>query len=374
MRYFLIAGDPSGDSHGAKLIKKIQQEDSEAVFRFFGGDEMEKVAGPPVVHLKDLAFMGFTQLLAYTKLIRQNFRLAKKTISQFNPDCVILIDYAGFNLRMARWVKQRDIKVYYYIPPKVWAWRRGRVKKLRSLTDHVFSVLPFEVPFLSKHKVQVSYVGSPVLEDIKEIRDQHPMQVRKDLELSDKPVIALLPGSREQEIEYMLPVMVAIPDQFPDYQFVVAAHPNFPQSFYESFDPDSKLIVRSGKTQEILRIAQLALVTSGTATLETALHGVPQVVCYRTNMLSFIIARVLIRVKFISLVNLIMGRSVLKELIQNKLNQASLVREMKKLINQEEAAEMTQLAYRELMIRLGDRCASEETARKIVNYLSPQNP
>lgn len=369
MRFLLIAGDPSGDQHGAKLMKALKAQDASSQFLFFGGDAMESVGGPALVHLRELAFMGFSQLLGQVQKIRRNFRMARESMLKYNPDAVILIDYAGFNLRMARWAWQKGYRVFYYIPPKVWAWRSRRVIQLRKYTHRVFCILPFESSFLQKFAVPTEYVGSPVIEDVAPFRDLDREQVRTDLDLDDRPVIALLPGSRKQEISRMLPLMSAIERYFPDYQFVVACHPGFTPDFYKRYLSSGDPKLRFGQTLPILRIARAALVTSGTATLETALMEVPQVVCYKTQVVSYLIARWLIRVRYISLVNLILDKPLVNELIQSQCRMDSVRDQLNRLLAENEYTAEIARGYRELHAHLGDQPASQSTAGLILKEM-----
>jgi len=366
MKYLLIAGDPSGDQHGAKLMLAIKAQDPEAEFRFFGGEKMAAVAGKPVVGLEDLAFMGFTQLLEYTGRIRDNFMKARQTLREYAPDRLILIDYAGFNLRMAKWAYQRGYHVTYYIAPKVWAWRRGRAHKLRKYCHQVLCILPFEVPFLNRYRVNCAYVGSPVLEDVEPFLSIEGAETRASLQLGEQPVLALLPGSRDQEISRILPVMGQMAEQYPKYQTVVAAHDRFSDQYYQEILKNESVRIIRGKTQEILSISRVALVTSGTATLEAAFHGVPQVVCYKTNKLSYFIARLIIKVQYISLVNLILQKSVVSELIQHKFTRESLVRELDGILGDCTRMEGIQRSYMDLIRIVGNHAASERAAQLVV--------
>ena len=368
MKYFLIAGEPSGDQHGSELMKAILKIDSAAEFRFLGGDLMEKVGGNAVIHIHDLAFMGFTQLIVKLLRIRKNFQITRKEILNFNPDVVIPIDYGGFNLRLIPWLKKRNFRTVYYITPKVWAWMPSRAKKLARFTDRSLCVLPFETEFLAKYGVPCDYVGNPVKEYVKPLINANPERVRAELGLNEKPVVALLPGSRKQEIRQILPTMVQMINQFKDYQCVIGGHANFPESFYRDLTGNSQVEIKYGKTLEIVKIAKAALVTSGTATLETGLLGTPQVVCYTSAPFSWLIARIVINVRYISLVNLILGRSCIEELIQFKYTAANLKNSLDKALNdQEYIARMTD-GYREMNEKLGDREASATAAGIVCRF------
>lgn len=327
MKYFLIAGEPSGDQHAAVLMEALASRDKEARFSFLGGDEMESRAGSAVVHIREMAFMGFTQIVAKLGKIRKNFRAAKRGLESFDPDVLILVDYPGFNLRMAKWAKKKGYKVFYYISPKVWAWNKKRVKKLEKFTDHIFSILPFEEDFFKNYRVNFSYVGNPVMEAIEKNVD---LLSEKERLLSKK--IAVLPGSRKQEIERILPMMLSVLDDFPEHRFVIAGMESH-RDLYRKLLPDSDRIeIRYNQMWDVLNNSEASMVTSGTATLETSLMGVPQVVCYITNPISFRIARSLIKVPYISLVNLILDELAVPELIQDNCNRKKIESELRMIL------------------------------------------
>lgn len=328
MKYYIIAGEASGDLHGSNLIKAILQQDPKAHIRFWGGDKMQAVAGTPVKHIRDLAFMGFVEVIKHLGTILSNIRFCKQDIEAFNPDVLILIDYPGFNLRIASWAKQKGIKVAYYISPQIWAWKEGRVKQIRRDVDLMLVILPFEKAFYQKHQVESVYVGHPLSEEI-----QRALQ-KPSKPISTKPIIALLPGSRKQEIRTKLPIMLSVIPHFPEYDFVVAQAPAQDESFYRDIigSQQSRVSLVQGATYDLLRQAQAALVTSGTATLETALLRCPQVVCYKGNPISYHIAKRLIKVKYISLVNLILDKPAVPELIQNDLNTHNLIQHLNLLL------------------------------------------
>lgn len=365
MRYFLIAGEPSGDQHAAKLMRAIHKEDPLAVFSFFGGDQMERAGGRAVVHIRDLAYMGFTQLLRHTRRILRNFTICRNAIVNFRPDVVVAVDYGGFNLRMIRFAKKKGLRVAYYIPPKTWAWRPGRSRILARYCDKVLTILPFEVPFFSKYRIPCEYVGNPVVEDIAPFSRTEIGKIRNTLGLGDSRIIALLPGSRHQEISAMLPVMLDAAGQFRDYQFVIAAHDRFAESWYRQMTGDLPVRIITGKTLEILCVAEAALVTSGTATLEAGLLRVPQVVCYRTARLSFLIARRLIRVRHISLVNLILDRGAVPELIQDGFNPGSATRALRRILEDPLARHRMLQDYDDMILRLGHFRASPRAAAAV---------
>ena len=364
MRYYLLAGEASGDLHGAALIRALKTADPQADFRAWGGDRMEAAGATLVKHYRDLAFMGFVEVVKHLGTILRNIRLAKEDILAYSPDVLILIDYPGFNMRIAKWAKQQGIRVVYYISPQIWAWKEGRVKALRRDVDQMLVILPFEKDFYKKHQMEVAYVGHPL---IGAVAAQKERSVDASLQF-EKPVIALLPGSRAQEIRQKLPIMLSVARHFPNHQFVVAAAPAQPLALYKELVGSLPVKIIAGKTYEILQVAEAALVTSGTATLETALFGVPQIVCYRGNPVSYQLAKRLIKVKYISLVNLILDAPVVPELIQDALNKENLVRELGKLTSPNSAHRAQMLAqYEKLWNLLGSTDASAEAARLIVD-------
>lgn len=371
MRYYIVAGEASGDLHGANLIKALKEEDKHAQFRAWGGDLMSSAMSEPVVkHYRELAFMGFYEVVANLRTIFRNLRYCKEDIAAFKPDALILIDYPGFNLRIANWAKCNNIKVFYYISPQIWAWKASRVHQIARDVTRMFVILPFEKDFYAKYGYDVEFVGHPLLDAIQQ--GEKKPDFRSQQQLNEKPIIALLPGSRRQEIKNILPTMLKVVNDayFSDFQFVIAAAPAIPISFYENFthnNPHVKIVV--GNTYQLLREAQAALVTSGTATLETALFRVPQVVCYRGNALSFAIAKRLVKIKYISLVNLILDSQAVVELIQNDLNVNRLKQELAKIIHPVAIRPM-QLAYEQLIVKLGGGGASSNTARSIFKLLS----
>ncbi len=368
MRYYILAGEASGDLHGAALIRALTTADSQADFRAWGGDRMEAAGATLVKHYRDLAFMGFVEVVKHLGTILRNIRLAKEDILAYRPDVLILIDYPGFNMRIAKWAKTQGIRVVYYISPQIWAWKEGRVKALRRDVDQMLVILPFEKDFYKKHLMDVAYVGHPLIGAVA-AQQQEPVDASLRFE---KPVIALLPGSRAQEIRQKLPLMLSVVRHFPEYQFVVAAAPAQPLSLYESLVEGLPVRIISGKTYALLQVAEAALVTSGTATLETALFGVPQIVCYRGNPISYQLARRLIRVKYISLVNLILDAPVVPELIQADLNEANLVGELKKITDPNSTKRTQMLAqYQKLWDLLGSTDASAAAAQLIVGALKP---
>lgn len=367
MKYYMIAGEASGDLHGANLIKALKALDPQANIRCWGGDLMKKAGGTLVRHYKDLAFMGFAEVLRNIGTILGNIRFCKKDIEAFDPDVIVFIDYSGFNLRIAKWAKKQGYATRYYISPQIWASREGRIKKIKRDIDEMYVILPFEKEFYEeRHKYPVHFVGHPLIDAIADRTtvDAMTFRVKNGLDLT-KPIIALLPGSRRQEVEKMLRVMLAVVDSFPDYQFVIAGAPSLEREFYTPFIKDSSVFFVSGQTYDLLQVSYAALVTSGTATLETALFKVPQVVCYKANWVSYQIARHIITLRYISLVNLIMDREVVKELIQDQLTPEHLKRELTKILAGP-GREAQLRAYDQLEEKLGGEGASTEAARLLV--------
>lgn len=370
MKYYLIAGEASGDLHGSNLMKALQKEDAQAEFRFWGGDLMQAVGGTLVKHYKSLAFMGFIEVLFNLRTIFRNIKLCKNDISSYQPDAIIFIDYPGFNFRIAKWAKQKGFKTHYYISPQLWAWKENRIKAVKRDIDHMYVILPFEKSFYEdKHNYPVHFVGHPLLDAIKTFRPTDFEDFIRQHNLSSKPIIALLPGSRKQEISKMLAVMLSVVDDFPDYQFVIAGAPGQETSFYKQFITHKQVSFIQNKTYELLSLSTAALVTSGTATLETALFKVPEVVCYKGNYISYVIAKQIITLKFISLVNLIMDREVVKELIQGEFNTGALKQELNKILDKTHRKVLFE-DYFELEQALGEVGASQNTAKLIYKELS----
>lgn len=367
MKYYIIAGEASGDLHGSNLMKAIKLKDAEAKFRFWGGDLMAEVAGgKPVKHYRDLAFMGFLEVVMNLKTILGNIKLCKEDIKNYKPDVLVLIDYPGFNLRIAKFAKELGIRVVYYISPQLWAWKEGRVETIKKYVDDMLVILPFEKDFYKKHQVDAHFVGHPLLDAISDLPEIDIENFKTENQLNEKEIIALLPGSRKQEVEKMLEVMLSVRTNFPDYQFVIAGAPSLPKDFYEKYVDEGVHFV-SNKTYDLLRCSKAALVTSGTATLETALLNVPEVVCYRGSKVSYEIAKRLVKhIKYISLVNLIMDKEVVKELIQNELNKENLVAELSKILSGNTREEIL-ANYIILREKLGGKGASEHAATIITS-------
>ncbi len=366
MRYYIIAGEASGDLHGAALIKALRAQDGAAEVRAWGGDKMQAAGATLVKHYRDLAFMGFVEVIKHLGTILRNIDFCKKDIAAFKPDVLVLIDYPGFNLRIAKWAKAEytkasGLRIVYYISPQVWAWKEGRVKDIRRDVDKMLVILPFEEDFFARHDHGVEYVGHPLLDVVGEELAEAPVPL-----FTDKPIIALLPGSRAMEIGKKLPLMLQMVERFPDYQFVVAGAPSQPDSVYNALIGTAPVMLLRNDTYNLLKQARAALVTSGTATLETALFGVPQVVCYKGNPISYFLAKRLVKVPYISLVNLIMGREVVKELIQHAFTESALEAELRALLDDARYREGMLAAYKDLWSKLGGTGASVRAAEAVI--------
>tara|TARA_B100000809_G_scaffold261040_1_gene309131 strand:- start:8406 stop:9518 length:1113 start_codon:yes stop_codon:yes gene_type:complete len=368
MKYYIIAGEASGDLHGSNLMKALYKEDTNADIRFWGGDLMQEVGGTLVSHYKERAFMGFFEVLKNLSKVVGFLKFCKKDIAKYQPDILVFIDNSGFNLRVAKWAKQQGFKTNYYISPQVWASRAARVKDIKRDVDRMFVILPFEKEFYDKHDYKVHFVGHPLIDAIADRKQVDADQFRKEHHLGDKRIIALLPGSRKQEITKMLSVMLSLVDDFKAYEFVIAGAPSQELSFYQEIIGARKVSFINNKTYDLLSISNAALVASGTATLETALFKVPQVVCYKGGNISYQIAKRIITLKFISLVNLIMNKEVVTELIQDDFTKANLKKELTKILD-ENYRDKLFLEYFELEKKLGGKGASEKTAKLITNNL-----
>ncbi len=369
-RYYIIAGESSGDMHAANLMKGIRRHDPHADFRCWGGDRMLLEGGHIVKHITELSFMGFCEVAGNLRTILRNINLCKHDLLAYQADVLILVDYPGFNLRMARFAKTRGIPVVYYIGPQVWAWKESRVRKLRRDVDKLLVILPFEQEFYQRFGMQVEFPGHPLLDEVLPLRESKDhASFREDNGLQDKPLVALLPGSRKQEIRRMLAEMITMAPRFIDYRFVVAAVSSQNKDLYLHFAQQPNVSVVYDQTYSLLANAEAALVASGTATLEAALFGVPQVVCYKANPLSYFIARQLIRVKYISLVNLIMDKPVLQEMIQHDFNQESLFKVLDSLLHDTSCRKAMKEDYRLLEQKLGGPGASEKAARIITDFV-----
>ena len=368
MKYYIIAGEASGDLHGSNLMKTLYQEDTNADIRFWGGDLMQAAGGQIVSHYKERAFMGFFEVLMNLSKVLGFIKFCKKDIAIFNPDVVVFIDNSGFNLRVAKWAKEKGFRTNYYISPQVWASRVSRVEAIKRDVDQMFVILPFEKAFYEKYNYKVQFVGHPLIDAIADRKQLDEVAFKKEHNLTNKPIIALLPGSRKQEITKMLSVMLSLIEDFSEYQFVIAGAPSQDLSFYQKIIANRNVSFINNKTYDLLSISYVALVASGTATLETALFKVPQVVCYKGGNISYQIAKRIITLKFISLVNLIMDKEVVKELIQNDFNSKNLKTELTKIL-EESHREKLFLEYFELEKLLGGKGASEKVAKQIVSYL-----
>ncbi len=371
MRYFIIAGEQSGDLHGSNLISELKKSDPGAEIRCWGGDLMESAGATLLMHYRNTAFMGFVTIVKNLGAITRNLNLCKSQIREFNPGVIILIDYPGFNLRIAEFAKGSDFRVFYYISPKFWAWNEKRVEKVKRFVDRMYIIFPFEVGFYKKHNVAVEYRGNPLLDETEKKIRSFPGtdEIRKSMGLDQKPVIALLAGSRKNEVAQVLPRMVKMVKYFPEYQFVLAGVKNLPDELYQNIIKELPVKLLRDKTYEALYISEAALVTSGTATLETALFNVPQVVCFRGDFLSIVIAWIVIKVKYISLVNLILGYEAVRELIQFDLTEKKLLKELKAILpGGSKRGEMME-DYKKVRSILGPAGASERIARDMVEEL-----
>jgi lipid-A-disaccharide synthase len=368
VRYYIIAGEASGDLHGANLVRAIAAIDPQAAFRGFGGDAMKSAGVDVVTHYRDTAYMGFIEVLMHLRKILNNISSCKKDIADWKPDAVILVDYPGFNLRIAPFVHALGIKVFYYISPQLWAWKSSRVKIIKQFVDRLFVILPFEEAFYKQYDYPVSFVGHPLLDAIAIDKGDSNFKVAQHL--GDQPVIAVLPGSRKQEISVKLPVMLEMADHYPDHMFVVACAPGMEISFYKQFSTAKNIRYIAGSTYDILRIASAALVTSGTATLETALFRVPQIVCYKGSAISYHIAKRLVKIKYISLVNLIADKPVVPELIQHDFNHATLHAHLNTLLKDNAYRNEMLAHYDELQMKLGGIGASKRAASEMIHLLT----
>lgn len=367
MKYYIISGEASGDLHGSNLVKALKKEDQDALIKAWGGDLMRAAGVELAKHYKDLAFMGIGQVIKHLPTILGNFKFCRQDISRFNPDVLILIDYSGFNLRIAKWAKTRGYRIFYYISPQIWATREKRVQKIKQYVDQMFVILPFEQQFYKKHNYNVEFVGHPLLDVVL----NHPTNPNflKEASLLQHPIIALLPGSRKQEIRSMLNIMLTVVDDFPNYQFVIAGAPAIDKEFYQPFiDTRENITLLQNQTYDLLAHSHAALVTSGTATLEAALFNVPQVVCYKASALFYSIVKQIIRVPYISIVNLIMEKKVVEELIQHDFNTQQLKIELQHIIEGNQRQEIIR-NYHLLRQKLGSRGASDKAAKSMLRHL-----
>jgi lipid-A-disaccharide synthase len=367
MKYYLIAGEASGDLHGSNLMKGILKEDPSAEFRIFGGDGMAAIPNTTLVkHINEMSFMGFVEVLSNLSTINKNMKECKQDLQQYMPDVLILVDFPGFNLRIAKFAKSIGLKTAYYISPKVWAWNKKRVFEIKKYIDKLYTILPFETDFFKKYDYEVEYVGNPLKDAIQQY--SFNPNFREKHRLNDKPILAILPGSRKMELNKILPFMLAAAKNFENYQIIIAGAANLPKEYYNTFDIKNYTILFS-ETYDILANADMAMVTSGTATLETALFKVPQVVCYRANSISVFIARMLVEIKFISLVNLIMDDKVVTELIQEDCTAQKITDELNSIKSETTGRTEMLKKYDILLERVGNAGASERAAKSIVAFV-----
>ncbi len=368
MKYYLIAGEASGDLHGSNLMKAILEKDPKAEFRFFGGDLMQAVGGHLSKHYKDMSFMGFAEVVANLPTILGNFKDCKKDIKAYHPDVVIFIDFPGFNLRLAKYVKSLGIKTIYYISPQLWAWKEGRIKVIKKYIDKMLVILPFEKNWYAERDYAVEFVGHPLLDAISDYEFKPKDFFLQDNRLENKPIIALLPGSRKQEIDKKLPIMAATAASFPEFQFIIAGAPGQSESIYQDYLNEQVGIVFN-QTYNLLHHADAALVTSGTATLETALLNCPEVVCYKGSWISYQIGKRLVKgIEYISLVNLIMQKELVKELIQNDLTVENATQELSSILKEDNRAVVLE-GYKELKQKLGGKGASQRAALEVLKVM-----
>tara|TARA_B110000444_G_scaffold24372_1_gene20182 strand:+ start:5634 stop:6770 length:1137 start_codon:yes stop_codon:yes gene_type:complete len=367
MKYYVIAGEASGDLHGSNLIKEIIKLDQNAIIRAWGGDKMKSAGATIIKHFKELSFMGFYEVFINLKTILKNIDFCKYDIKQFNPDKIIFIDYPGFNLRIAKWAKTNNFNTNYYIAPQIWAWDEKRIKNIKANIDNLYVILPFEKEYFEKkHGFKVNFLGHPLLDSINNFKKSQKINFFLDNKLDDKlDIISILPGSRKQEIKKILGVMLKVIDNFPNYQFIIAGAPNIELDFYKKIIRNKSVKVIKAKTYELLTNSKAALVTSGTATLETAIFKIPQVVCYKTSFISYVLAKIFVKIKFISLVNLIMQKEIIKELIQSECSKHNIVKELKKVLDLEKRKELSN-KYDKLISLLGSSGSSKRVAEDIV--------
>lgn len=374
MKYYIIAGELSGDLHASYLMKEIKRKDEAAEFRFWGGDRMvaESHESNLVKHIKELAIMGFIEVVLNLKTVLRNLALCKKDLLEWKPDALILVDYPGFNLRIAKFAKKNNIKNYYYISPQVWAWKKGRIKTMKKILEKLYVILPFEKEFYAKHSMEVEYKGNPLLDEINDYSiNTDKSTFLKNNDLDEKPIIALLPGSRTQEIKKMLPIQLSLVDKYPEFNFVVAGVSTHSEEFYKTMIGNKnnvKLIYN--QTYSIINNAHCAVVTSGTATLETALFGIPEVVCYKANPITFIIAKYLAKIEYISLVNIILKQKAVTELLQEQWNEECLEKEFKQICFDDAYREEMKYLFNKLKSILGDSGASSAIAQSIIEDLN----
>ena len=378
MRYFIIAGEASGDLHASHLMGALKKKDPEASFCFFGGELMSEQGGVLLKHYREMAFMGFFTVLMNLGQIKKNFKLAQDELLKFNPDVLILVDYPGFNLRMAKFGKEHGIKTFYYISPKIWAWKPGRVKWVKNFVDELFTIFPFEKDFYDKHDYKIRYVGNPTVDElsVRPNRDQTFNSFVGENGLRDQPIVALLAGSRRQEIKLILPTLTKVAELFPDYQFVIAGAPSLSLRLYEENMPGQKIPVIFGKTYELLQQSRAAVVASGTATLETAVINIPQVVCYIIELGRFtsLLRKIFLKIQWISLVNLVMNKEIVREFFQENCKPKAIAEELKKLLDEGSYREEMLQNYSLMLAKLGPPGCADRAAEEMVALLQNHQP
>ena len=372
MKYYIIAGEASGDLHGSNLIKELKKLDRNSSFRCWGGDLMNEQTNNLAKHHKDYSYMGFLEVFLNLYRIIKNISFCKSDILKYNPDIIIYIDFPGFNLRIAEWAKKNGFKNHYYISPQIWAWKESRIKLIKKVVDKMYVILPFEKKFYKeKHNFDVSFVGHPLMDEISKRNSEDTSKLSQ--KISKDKTILLLPGSRDQEIKKLLPIMLSVVSKFKDYKFIIGAAPSQKLSIYQDYIKDSNVEIIQNKTYELLKNCTAAIVTSGTATLESALFKVPQIVCYKSSWTTYLIGKILLKnLNYISLVNLIANKLIVKELIQNACSKKNLIKELNIILEKEERAKIIS-NYNELENSLGGRGASNKTAKIIYNYLVEEN-
>jgi lipid-A-disaccharide synthase len=367
MKYYIIAGEASGDLHGSNLIKGLKEADPDAQFRVWGGDLMQAQGAHLVSHYKETAVMGFVEVLYSIRKIFSNLNHCKKDILEYNPDIVILIDYPGFNFRIAKFAKENNLTVFYYISPKVWAWKEGRIKKLKQYTDRLFIIFPFEIEYFRKRGINAVYKGNPLIDAITEhpSSSETPEQFRDDIKIDNRPIIGLLPGSRMMEIKYLLPRMVKVAEKFPEFNFLLAAAPSIPDEVYHEYIKETEIKLLKYRAYSIMKNAQVTILSSGTASLEAALLGSPQIVCYGGNEISYQIAKRLVKVKYVSLVNLILNKKVVKELLQHDCTPENIEKELLSLMQSPRLSKIKR-EYEKIWKILGGKGASLRVAEAMI--------
>lgn len=370
MKYYIIAGEASGDLHAANLVSEIKKNDNNASFRGFGGDNMIQQEVDITKHINQLAFMGFIRVLMNIRTVLNNLDICKKDILEFKPDAIILVDYPGFNLRIAKFAHKRGIKVIYYISPQIWAWKQNRVHTIKKVVDKMFVILPFEKDFYNQFNYNVEYVGNPVLDAIANYKFETKENFILHNNLYDKPIIAVLPGSRKQVITELLPVMIEAATQFPDYQIVISGVDIVDRSIYNNEVENGNMFVIYNQTYDILKHADVAIVNSGTASLEAGIIGTPSMLCYKADRISFYVIKKILKIKYVGLVNIICNANIVKELLQNKFTANNITKELNKLLFDKEYRNQQQNGFEHLRLIIGDKGASRKCAISINNFLN----